>query len=191
VANLPSKREEVQTLVKGRVRKIVFASIFIALNIILTRIFSYSVRIGNVVGIRLSLSQVPLVLSGIMLGPLYGGLTGALADLLGFPINPTGPYFPGFTISAAVMGLVPGLIGKLIKDKWNLVSLSITIVITTVLASTILNSIWIYILSGKAIMLLLPPRILANLITIPIYIFLVNLFLKNYRKLEGQLEQRK
>jgi hypothetical protein len=40
-------------------------------------------------------------------------------------------------------------------------------------------------------MLLLPPRILANLITIPIYIFLVNLFLKNYRKLEGQLEQRK
>ncbi|MDD3612388.1 MAG: folate family ECF transporter S component [Caldicoprobacterales bacterium] len=178
-------------MVKGRVRKIVFASIFIALNIILTRIFSYSVRIGNVVGIRLSLSQVPLVLSGIMLGPLYGGLTGALADLLGFPINPTGPYFPGFTISAAVMGLVPGLIGKLIKDKWNLVSLSITIVITTVLASTILNSIWIYILSGKAIMLLLPPRILANLITIPIYIFLVNLFLKNYRKLEGQLEQRK
>lgn len=174
-------------MVKNTVRKIVYAGIFIALNIILTRIFSYSVRIGSVVGVRLSLSQVPLVLSGIILGPLYGGFCGALSDLVGFPINSQGAYFPGFTISAALMGIVPGLVGKLIRDRWNLISLSITIIITTVLTSTILNSLWVYILSGSAAIVLLPPRIVANIIMIPIYIFMVNIFLKHYKRIEGQL----
>jgi len=173
-------------MIKNPVRKIVYAGVFIALNIILTRLFSYSVKIGGITGVRLNVGEVPLVLSGILLGPVYGGITGAAADLLGFPINPQGAYFPGFTLSAALMGLVPGLYGKLIKGKWSLLHISLAVIVTTVLTSTVLNTLWVYILSGKAVAVLLPPRITANIVLIPVYIFLISLSLKLFSKIDSR-----
>ena len=72
---------------KNRARRVAFAGMFIALNIVLTRFFSYTVVIGGVQNIRLGFGEIPVILSGIMLGPVYGAITGALADLIGYPFN--------------------------------------------------------------------------------------------------------
>jgi ECF transporter S component (folate family) len=164
-------------------RKEAFAGMFIALNIILTRYFSYMVYIGGIQAIRLSFGEIPLILSGMILGPVYGGFTGALADLVGYPLNPQGAYFPGFTITAAVAGFLPGLMGKFIKKPWSWKSISLVVVITTIITSLILNTIWLEILMGKAFAVLLPPRVLAALILIPIYVLVIKLLLKAFSKL--------
>lgn len=166
---------------KNRVVKIAFAGMFIALNIILTRFFSYMVYIGGLQAVRLSFGEIPLILSGIVLGPLYGGFTGALADLIGYPLNPQGPYFPGFTLTAALAGLLPGLMGRLVKKEWTWSSISIVVSVTTIITSLLLNTLWLNIMIGKAFAALLPPRIIACLILIPIYIIVIKLLLKHIR----------
>ena len=101
---------------KNRARRVAFAGMFIALNIVLTRFFSYTVVIGEC-RTYVWFGEIPVILSGIMLGPVYGAITGALADLIGYPFNPMGPYFPGFTLSSALTGLLPGLMSLLFRKS--------------------------------------------------------------------------
>ncbi len=170
-----------------RTKKIAFAGMFIALSIIFTRFLSHTLLISGVPSLRLSFGDLPLILSGIVLGPAYGAFTGALADLVGFPFNPQGTYFPGFTLSAALSGFLPGLMGIVFKRKWNWLSLTIVISITMTITSLILNTLWLNIMMGKAFAVLLPPRIITALILIPIYVIVIKLFLKHLIKTSDDL----
>ena len=40
-----------------------------------------------------------------MFGPVMGFMCGGLGDIIQYIIKPTGPYFPGWTLSAALLGL--------------------------------------------------------------------------------------
>lgn len=171
------------------VRRIAYAGVFIAVSIILTRLASQMIYIAGVQILRLSFGEIPLILSGIILGPFYGAACGALADLIGFPINAQGAYFPGFTLSAALVGMLPGLMTRLVKKEWTWLSLSIVIGITTLITSVILNTIWLHMIIGKAVAMLLPARIIAALILTPIYISVVKLFLKHYKHIENRMLQ--
>lgn len=100
---------------------LVMASLLTGLSIILTRFISVMIPLGGLPALRFGLGGVPIIISGIMFGPIAGGLTGIVADLVGFMINPQGGYFPGFTLSAALQGIIPALlylrINQARKDK--------------------------------------------------------------------------
>ena len=55
--------------------------------------------------IEIRFDTLALATAGQMFGPAVGLMIGALSDLGGFLIRPTGPFFPGFTISAAITDL--------------------------------------------------------------------------------------
>lgn len=94
---------------------LVRASMLLALSIILKIIFEIYIPLAGLPALRINLTSVPIILSGMMFGPLVGLITGGLSDILCFIIKPSGPYFPGFTITAALAGLLPGLIFKHMK----------------------------------------------------------------------------
>lgn len=82
----------------------VFAAVLAALSIVLGKFVA--INIGDT--IRLSFENLPIIISSIALGPLWGALCGICADLLGcvfrgYAINPL------ITVAQAVMGLLPGL----------------------------------------------------------------------------------
>jgi len=164
---------------KVRTKRVALAGVFIALSIIFTRFLSRTFPIAGMPALRLSFGDLPLIISGITLGPVYGAFTGVLADLLGYPLNPLGAYFPGFTLSAALSGFLPGLMAKAFNKKWTWVSLALTILITQTITSLILNTLWLSIMGGQALVVLLPPRIIAALILMPVYVVIIKLFLKH------------
>ena len=88
---------------KYRIRLVVNGAILIALEIVLNRILSI-----NTLGLKIGLSFVPIVIGAAMYGPAFAAIIYALADLIGAWLLPIGPYHPGFTICAALMGLVYG-----------------------------------------------------------------------------------
>ncbi len=165
----------------SKTKNMVYAAIFIAISIILTRFFVRMVYVGGIPGLRLSFGEIPILLAGLFLGPYYGAAVGALADLIGYPLAPLGPYFPGFTLSSAFIGFLPGLLGKLRKRDWTFGSLSLVIAPTIVISSILMNTFWIHMLYGAAVVVLLPPRIVANLIMIPIYVTISHLLLNKLK----------
>ena len=159
--------------------KITTMGFLIALSIILTRIASLRLAIGGVEGIRIGLGRLPIILGGIIFGPLAGGLIGAFSDLLGYFINPIGAYMPHFTLTSALTGIIPAAILILMrKDEPNIFDLGIAITTGQVITSIILIPYFLNILFGLPWKVLMLPRIISEPIQVFIYTYIINIILK-------------
>ncbi len=159
--------------------KITTMGLLIALSIILSRVASLRIAIGGVEGIRIGLGGLPIILGGILFGPLSGGLVGAISDLLGYFINPIGVYMPHFTLTSALTGIIPALVLKLNqKNEPNVLELGIAIAVGQTITSLILVPYFLHILFGLPWVILMPPRIIGVPVNIFLYTVAINLLLK-------------
>ena len=112
---------------------------------------------------------------GMLFGPVVGGLAGIVSDLVTFMFRPMGAYFPGFTLSACLSGMLYGLafygvtFSALTKGKLWL-RLIAAQVANNLLINLILNTLWNAMLIGKGFFVLLPARFLKNVLLLPIEI---------------------
>lgn len=109
-------------------------------------------------------------LTGMLFGPVAGGLMGAIADLVKYVVRPTGPFFPGFTISGLVSGLLYGMV--LYKRPLSLKRVILANGLVTLVVNTCLNTYWLTLLYGNAFFAILPARIVKELTMLPISVIL-------------------
>lgn len=98
---------------------IVRAGLFIAMSLVLKVVFEIYIPLGGLPALRINFAQIPIMLSGIILGPVIGFCSGAASDIINFVVKPGGPFFPGFTLVSALSGFIPGLIFKYMKKEFN------------------------------------------------------------------------
>jgi ECF transporter S component (folate family) len=151
---------------KLKTKDLILIAFFIALEIILTRFLSINTPI-----VRIGFGFLPVAMIGILYGPLWAGLAYALGDVLGMLLFPAGPYFPGFTLTAFLTGLVYGyfLYNKPINWKRVLIPVSIVVLILNLC----LDTFWLHILMGNAVIALLPARLLKCAIMLPVQLILI------------------
>lgn len=123
-----------------QIKIIVLAAIFIALNLICTRFFSIKITPT----IRISFNLVVSAFCGYYLGPIWGGLTLFTEDLIGALLFPSGTFFIGFSISAALKGIMFGLI--LQNKKLTLSRIIIAFSFASIIISGFLDTFWLTIL---------------------------------------------
>lgn len=159
-------------------RTLTYMALLVAASIILSRYFGTMIPIAGIGALRISFGEVPIILAGLLLGPASGAVTGALADLLGYMLNSFGgPYFPGFTLTAALTGMLPALFLTGIRRRghgFTRTHLFFAILASDIVTSVILNTLWLHIMYGKAFAILLPPRIFARALLVPAYTFLIH-----------------
>ncbi|WBW50298.1 folate family ECF transporter S component [Peptoniphilus equinus] len=132
------------------------AAILTALSIILTRFLSIMLTEN----LRIGFGSLPIMISGMMFGPLVGGLTGLVADIIGVLINPQGAFHLGFTLSSVLTGALPGLVVLLTrKDKGSWLNIVLSIVVVYGLVHLCLNSFWLTQLYGQGFMIVMPGRV--------------------------------
>jgi ECF transporter S component (folate family) len=147
-------------------RVIVFMGLFIAIEVVLTRFIAIQTPI-----VRIGFGFLPIALCAIMFGPLIGGITGVLADLIGMMLFPKGTYFPGFTLSAFLSGAIYGLL--LYKKPITTIRVGLSVLIIKLFINLGLDTIWLSILYKKAIIVILPTRIISNAVMFPIQTLLI------------------
>ncbi|WDV44270.1 folate family ECF transporter S component [Clostridiaceae bacterium M8S5] len=96
---------------------LVMASLLVCISIVLTRFVSIMIPLAGLPAIRFGIGSIPIIMAGILYGPSTGALVGIVADLIGCFIFPQGTYFIGFTISAALRGMLPALMYGIIKKR--------------------------------------------------------------------------
>ncbi len=124
----------------------------------------------NLPTMSIGVTFVPLMLCGMLFGPLWGGVCGALTDFIGATLFPFGPYFPGFTAVAFLSGVLFGLCGKAadkISGNIRFVFLSSAILIfKEAVCSLLLNTLWISLLYGNPYGLLFISRLPLSVVTV-------------------------
>ncbi len=149
------------------VRSLVMAGMLLAVQVVLGLVAA--IPVGP--SIRISFGYLALSSVGALLGPAVAPINGALADVIGHFIHPTGPYFPGFTITGLASGFIYGML--LYKRDITLRRLLVTKLVIDVVCNLLLNTLWLNMLYGKAFFALLPSRALKNLVQYPVDVLLL------------------
>lgn len=123
-----------------KTKYLAYLSVFVALALIFN-IIDIPLGIGD---IKISLTYIPVMLSGIYLGPIAGAIVGMLGDLLGMLIKPQGPWIPLITLGSIMMGLLPGLVFKIPKVN-AYIKIAISLVLVFGICTCTLNSLGIYL----------------------------------------------
>ena len=112
-------------------------ALFIALSMVFKR---FSITMGP---FRISFENLPLILSGIIFGPVIGFITGAVADILGCFISGF-TIIPLITLGAAMIGCVPGIVSfYCFKDRPTL-KIVMSVALAHLVGSVIIKSIGLH-----------------------------------------------
>ena len=141
---------------------LVLTAVFTAVTVVLSRFLSI-----NIWNMSIGFSFVSIMLCGMLLGPIWGGVCGALADFIGAILFPFGPYFPGFTATAFLSGTIFGLVGKASAKGRRFAPLALLLLTAKELVcSLILNSMFITVLYGGDFFAIAVSRLPLSVITL-------------------------
>ena len=148
-------------------KKLTVVSLMVALNVVLSRFLSI-----NAWNIKIGFTFVTVFAVAYLLGPIYGAITGALGDLIGALLFPIGEYFPGFTLTAALTGMMYGI---LLKGNTETKNVLIATIISQEILSLFLNTYWIHVLYNASFKGLFVTRIVQAIILTIVEFFTIKL----------------
>ena len=157
------RRKQIQTLAT--------MAILTALSMVLKK---YSIDTGM---FRISLFDTPILLAGMIAGPLWGVLVGFYSDLIYGLVS--GYQFSFIMmLSALVWGLCGGLLHKFKPKYWVL----LLVVLASSIVTTLINSVQLYIWYQGGMFADLPQRIITMLIKWPITTTIVFILYRNLKR---------
>ena len=165
-----------------KLKKVILAGLLLAAAIVFNRFLSIKTPI-----VVISFGFIPKIIIATMFGPWWSMLLFGLADLIGALLFPFGAYFVGYTASAVISGFIYGIFlhrKKKIPAKTYLWKLIVACLLSNLICNLLLNSVWIYVTTKKAISVILPTRIVKELVTVPIYVaimFGIHVFFEKYK----------
>ena len=153
------------------VKTLVFLALLVAIQLVLSRVLVIDLGVY-----RITLGTIATVLAGLWMGPVAGGMEGAIADIIGcfmkgYGINPL------ITLSAITWGVVAGVAVKLMTEKSRKVKTGImcaAIVIAGVVGTLGLTTAGL-VMIGANFYAIMPGRLVQFAIMTPIYCVLTSI----------------
>lgn len=142
-------------------RQLAVSALLVAADVLFVRVFALNTPI-----MKIGLGFAAIALCAMAYGPWWTAGVAALGDLLGSLLFPTGAYFPGFTVTAAITGVIFGLV--LYKREVRFLTALIAAGANCVIVSFLLNSALIAYISGNAYTALLAARAVQLAVMLPV-----------------------
>ena len=152
-------------------------SLLVALEVIIARFGT----LRPTESIKLSLDFIPVVVSAVLFGPVPAMIISILADVLGAFLFPVGPFFPGFTVTAALTGL---LYGALLYKEQTMPRILLAVLLQQGILSLLLNTFWLKMLYGLPYLPTLVGRLVQAGVMSALQIVLIPLLAKAVKDVE-------
>ena len=106
---------------------------------------------------RITFENLPIIISGILYGPIVGAIVGAASDLVSYLLSPQ-TYPPNLivTAGAALIGAVSGITARFIVKKKGRKQIILSGALAHVTGSMIVKSIGLYQFYGISVLLRIP-----------------------------------
>lgn len=140
--------------------KIILTALLIALNLVLERIVP-SYKIWNQ---DISFGFIAIAFAAAFLGTPYAAIVAGMGDLIGSLLFPFGAYFPGFTLTNCIYGII---LAEFIYKNATPLKIVICVILNKVTCSLILNTLWISLMyrgGVDAFFVVLVPRLVGTAI---------------------------
>lgn len=165
--------------------KIILTALLIALNLVLERIIP-SYKIWNQ---DISFGFIAIAFAAAFLGTSYAAVVAGMGDLLGSLLFPFGAYFPGFTATNCVYGII---LAEFLYQNATPIKIIICVLLNKIACSLILNTLWISIMyrgGVDAFFIVLVPRLIGTAISAAIELIVLLLVFSSKSKLRTLLDK--
>ncbi len=135
---------------KANLKKLVFAALLTALCVIIAWFCKTYFTFG---AIRITFENIPILLAGMLLGPLWGALVGIASDIIsalasGFGVNPV------ITAGSASVGIIAGVFYRYIIKRKGFLRILLSSMPAHAVGSMLIKS-WGLMLYGYALPIVL------------------------------------
>lgn len=142
-------------------RKLTLSALLLASDVLLTRVLAVNTPV-----MKIGLGFAAVAICAQLYGAPWAALLAALGDILGSTLFPNGAYFPGFTLTAALTGLLFGLCLYGGQKHWTRPILAA--VLNCVLISYLANSAMIAFITGNSYRSMLAVRAVQLTVMLPL-----------------------
>ena len=158
-------------------------AMLIALEVVLSRLIAPI----NTQFSKISFGFVPIAIAAYLYGVKGGAAVAGISDVIGAILFPSGEFFPGFTVTAILNGIVFGIfLGKKFDGKVNkFLRAFIPVIITQLLGSFLLNTFWISYIYHSSFTALLATRLVQTLIMVAVETAVIPLFTESFSKIKS------
>jgi len=146
-------------------KMLVTAALLIAMQIILSRFLSI-----NAWNLKIGFAFTAVFVAAYLYGPWFSAAVAVIADVVGATLFPSGAFFPGFTVTALLSGVV---FGVFLYKKQTPVRIIAAVAIDQLVLGLLLNSYWLSILYGSPYVPLLATRAVQCQVMMPVMYFTI------------------
>ena len=119
---------------------------------------------------RVTFENLPILLSGIMFGPVVGGLVGASTDIISYLLSPqTYPINLTVTLGATAIGVVSGALSRYVFKRHTTARVVLSCAAAHIVGSMVIKPIGLFAIYGWAVLMRVP----MYLVIAPIEILLI------------------
>ena len=161
--------------VSKKIRALTTAAMLTAMSVIIGIICKSFLNFGGGL-FRITFENLPIILTGILYGPIVGGAVGAATDLISYFLSPQ-TYPPNLivTLGATMIGVVAGVVAKFIVKKRGYAQIILSGSFAHIIGSMIIKPIGLFQFYEWAVLFRIP----LYLAIAPIEIVILCLLYKN------------
>ena len=130
---------------KFSTKGIVFLAMMTALSMVFARLISINVDPAT---LRLSLTNVPVILASLWFGPIAGAFVGFVSDFVGASVLSPYGWNPLLAPTSLIMGLLPGLLKPLFLRNYGFIRLCGITLITNAIGTIAYSTFALSQMSG-------------------------------------------
>ncbi|MBC8543716.1 MAG: folate family ECF transporter S component [Clostridia bacterium] len=164
----------------SKLRTITLIAMLLAVSVVLS---FFTIQVSE--SLRLGLGYLITATMGMLFGPVTAGIAAGVGDIVKYLIKPSGAFFPGFTITAILGGVLYGMV--FYHSRVTLVRAIVAKTLTNLLLNILLNTFWLSIMMGKGFWALVPSRVIKNIALLPVEILLLYSVLRIVTGIVGKL----
>ena len=139
----------------SKIKVLTVAAMMTALSVVIGYICKTIPALNLGAGLRITFENLPIILAGMMFGPVVGGCVGCIADLLSCLFSGQAPL-PFVLVGSISVGVVAGISSKLIVRKNGILKIVVSEVLAHFVGSMIIKTIALYFVFGPVVALRIP-----------------------------------
>ena len=138
------------------VRAMTLAAMFVAMSVVIGVFCKNFLNFGGGL-FRITLENLPIIMSGILYGPIVGGLVGCCSDLVSYLMS-SQIYPPNIivTAGAAAVGIMAGAISRFVINKKGRMQIIVSGIVAHIVGSMIIKPIGLYQFYGVLVLWRIP-----------------------------------
>lgn len=152
------------------IHRIACMGLLIAMNVVLSRFLSITA-----IDIKIGFSFITVVIAARLFGPIAAMLVNGIGDFIGAILFPQGAYILPITLTAALFGLMFGLI---IHKNLNMKTIVLSVLSTQLICTLLINSYILHLYFGLDFYATVSTRIVQSIVMSTVQILFMKLCLE-------------